>query len=315
MRYIGRDFLDLHHRNEPTQVCGDHLSEVMTQTVVQLHSVRIKGSVNLMRTNTLQRVKKHHWVPLGECEVAALYFDMTISGVTLSVQTYWEVFHTNSRLNISPQLSGYRHPKWPEWFSPLNSCCCFCSTILPRGKTDMSVINISVQGDALTLTGCTLCLYLGCRPLSRDFPPKWRGVFRQFHSEQPVQVVAMTLVWCKQYVRNYFPPVGFCYSWLLPHRFPPPSCCIWKCSELFFGGFVSLKQGSPTFFPPRATFTKSKYMRDTFCNIYSYAVFWHNLNGSCFLKVHSSHHKQYIFWMWASSSFCILFFLLRNLNY
>lgn len=58
----------------------------------------------------------------------------------------------------------------------------------------MSVINISIQGDALTLTGHTLCLYLDCGPLRQDFPLKWRRAFRQFHSERPVQVVGMNLV-------------------------------------------------------------------------------------------------------------------------
>lgn len=142
MQYIRRDFLKLHHGNKPTQACGHHFSEVMTQTAVQLHSVSslhislpsIKGSGKPTRTNRfcLQRVKKHHQVPLRG--LAALYSDMAISAVTLSVQTDWlgEVFHANSRLNISPQLSGYRHPNWAplsEW-SPPPPCSCHVLLLL-----------------------------------------------------------------------------------------------------------------------------------------------------------------------------------------
>lgn len=197
----------------------------------------IKGSVNLTRTNRLclQRLRKHHRVSLpdwmrGRHTLFGHGYQWRHSECT---DLLGEVFHANSCLNISPQFSGYRYPKWPEW-SPPAMCCCFCSTILTRGKTDMSVINISIQGDALSLTGCTLCLYLGCGPLSRDFPPKWLGVFRQFHSEQPVQVVAMTFVWCKQYVRNYFPAVGFCSPWHLPHRFLSPSSCYFLLCTLHY---------------------------------------------------------------------------------
>lgn len=130
MQYIRRDFLKLHHGNKPTQACGHHFSEVMTQTAVQLHSVSslyislpsIKGSGKPTRTNRfcLQRVKKHHQVPLRG--LAALYCDVAVSAVALSVQNDWlgEVFHANSRLNISPQLSGFCHPNWPplDWVTP-----------------------------------------------------------------------------------------------------------------------------------------------------------------------------------------------------
>lgn len=109
-----RDFFNLHHGNKPTQRCGHHFSKVMTQTVVQPHSVHFshsmkKGGVNLTMHQQIffsQRLKERHRVPL---------WNWMWGRRTLFWHGYWclqsectdllgEVIHAKSHLNISPQL-------------------------------------------------------------------------------------------------------------------------------------------------------------------------------------------------------------------